>query len=62
MEKGLCTTMCSEKTTLKMIEDLRRQLAKLVQTKGYTNIETIKISQQLDGVLNRYTTLQQRKH
>lgn len=49
--------MYSEKTTLQKIEDLRHQLAETVHTKGYTNNETIAVSQKLDGLLNFYNNM-----
>lgn len=53
--------MCSEKVTLKKIEDLRHQLALKVQTKGYTNNETVAVSQELDGLLNLYNKILEKK-
>lgn len=53
--------MKCEKATLKKIEDLRYQLAKTVDAKGYTNTDTIAISQKLDGLLNAYNNLKTKK-
>ncbi|MBO1003579.1 aspartyl-phosphate phosphatase Spo0E family protein [Pseudogracilibacillus auburnensis] len=48
--------------TLKKIEDLRHQLAKTVYAKGYTNIKTIEVSQELDGLINIYNSLKRKKN
>ena len=39
---------------LNKIEELRSKLVQVVSDKGYTNEETIKVSQQLDQLLNIY--------
>lgn len=49
--------MNPKNVTLKEIEDLRHQLAKIVYAKGYTSIETIAVSQKLDNLLNVYNNL-----
>ncbi len=49
----------TEQSTLKEIEILRRQLVQASDNKGFTNSKTIRISQELDHALNRYTQLQQ---
>lgn len=48
----------AEQSALKEIEQLRSQLIKSVHTKGYTNSETIQLSQKLDNVLNHYNHIQ----
>jgi len=43
-----------ENPILNKIEELRSKLVQVVSDKGYTNEETIKVSQQLDQLLNVY--------
>lgn len=51
----------TEQTILKEIEVLRRRLVQIVDNKGYTDSQTIQISQELDYVLNDYDYLQEVK-
>ena len=51
--------MSYEKSTLKKIENLRYQLVKCAYTKGFTNSETVQVSQQLDVLLNSYSNIKQ---
>jgi|GEM_PF-5678947 len=43
-------------TLLNRIEELRKKLVQVVSDKGYTNEETVKVSQQLDQLLNVYNS------
>jgi len=49
--------MLNKQTTLKQIENLRHRLAETAYDKGFTNSETIEVSQQLDHLLNRYSNI-----
>lgn len=49
--------MSYEKVTLKKIEDLRHQLVKSASVYGFTSVETIKVSQRLDSLLNTYSNI-----
>ncbi len=49
-----------EKITLQKIEDLRNKLAKCAYNKGFTNTETVQVSQQLDNLLNAYSDIKRR--
>ncbi len=49
--------MCYKKPTLSEIERLRHLLFKSARDKGFTNIETIEVSQRLDILLNRYSNI-----
>lgn len=49
--------MGSQKVTLKEIENLRHLLIQSAYDKGFTNVETIAVSQKLDVLLNKYTKL-----
>jgi len=46
--------MYIKKPTLQEIENLRHLLVKSANDKGFTNDETIHVSQRLDYLLNRY--------
>lgn len=63
IEKGrwYVSSMCPEKVMLHKIEELRSQLVTLVAEKGYTNRETVNVSQQLDQLLNEYNYLRQKR-
>lgn len=51
----------SVQATLKEIELLRNKLTKTINNKGYSDKQTIEVSQQLDETLNYYNYLQQDK-
>jgi len=53
MKKGFID-MERNKPILNKIEELRKKLVQVVTDKGYTNEETVKVSQQLDQLLNIY--------
>ncbi|MBY7143797.1 aspartyl-phosphate phosphatase Spo0E family protein [Virgibacillus sp. NKC19-3] len=42
---------------LKRIEFLRQQMAEVATEKGYTHIDSIELSQELDQLLNLYETM-----
>jgi len=52
--------MSYEKATLKKIENLRHRLEESAFNKGFTNTETIAVSQQLDSLLNVYTNIKRK--
>lgn len=49
--------MSCKKPTLTEIENLRHLLVKSAFDKGFTNNETIKVSQRLDMLLNKYSNI-----
>lgn len=53
--------MSYKKPTICEIEKLRHLLVKSAHDKGFTNIETIKVSQRLDVLLNKYSNIYQLK-
>lgn len=53
--------MNKEEVLLQRIEELRSVMTDLVNEKGYTNDETVEVSQQLDYFINCYNTLQHPK-
>lgn len=55
-------TMCYQKKTLREIEKLRHLLVKSAFDKGFTNIETIQVSQRLDCLLNRYSNIAEKQN
>jgi len=46
--------MVCNKPILNKIEELRKRLVQVVSDKGYTNEEAVRVSQQLDHLLNIY--------
>ncbi|MCP8616022.1 Spo0E family sporulation regulatory protein-aspartic acid phosphatase [Salirhabdus salicampi] len=44
------------------IELLRRQLMEVATKKGFSNDESVQMSQELDQLLNRYQLLERNKH
>ena len=54
--------MGSHKPTLKEIENLRHLLVQSALDKGFTNNETIRVSQRLDHLLNRYSNIIQKQN
>lgn len=54
-------TYQTEQATLSEIELLRNKLTETIENKGYSDQQTIEISQQLDQTLNYYNYLQQFK-
>lgn len=46
--------MDSNDKVLKQIERLKQKMTKVVQQEGFTSEEALKISQQIDCLLNKY--------
>ncbi|MEI3611047.1 aspartyl-phosphate phosphatase Spo0E family protein [Pseudogracilibacillus sp. SO30301A] len=53
--------MSCEKVALKEIENMRDRLAETAYDKGFTNSETVAISQRLDSMLNIYCNIKQHR-
>lgn len=49
--------MCAQDKLLKKIESLRKRMTEVALEKGFTNLESITISQELDQLLNLYDNL-----
>lgn len=53
--------MSSEKVSLQEIENMRNRLAETAYDKGFTNSETVAISQRLDSLLNVYSNIKRHR-
>ncbi|UJL47781.1 aspartyl-phosphate phosphatase Spo0E family protein [Virgibacillus sp. NKC19-16] len=51
--------MYPEDKLLKRIEFLRQQMTEVATEKGFTHIDSIELSQELDLLLNHYDTMKQ---
>ncbi|GGJ97971.1 hypothetical protein GCM10007063_20350 [Lentibacillus kapialis] len=49
--------MCAEDTILRRIEYLRNRMTDVAMEKGFTSPESVRISQELDKLLNLYQSM-----
>ncbi|WP_164669207.1 aspartyl-phosphate phosphatase Spo0E family protein [Virgibacillus doumboii] len=54
--------MCSTENLLEQIEFLRKQMSDVALKKGFTSIESISLSQELDRLLNQYNDMKRTQH
>ncbi|MFC3014946.1 aspartyl-phosphate phosphatase Spo0E family protein [Virgibacillus litoralis] len=54
--------MCTTEKLLERIEFLRNKMTDVALEKGFTSIESITISQELDRLLNLFDDVKQTKH
>ena len=52
--------MYSKTYLMRKIEILRREMTEIALKKGFTDNEAIKISQELDSILNEYDAVEER--
>ncbi len=53
--------MCYEKVALKEIENIRNRMVETAYDKGFSNSETVAISQRLDSMLNIYSNIKEHR-
>ena len=56
-KEGLGKMLCNKEGLLQNIEELRKELIEIADLKGMTDEKTIRLSQTLDCLLNKYEQL-----
>lgn len=57
LKKGQVRMLCNKKELLQNVEELRKELIEIADLKGMTDEKTIRLSQSLDCLLNKYEQL-----